>query len=308
MSNLPKVRVTEARPFENVGLDFFGPIQTKRGRVLEKRWGCLFCCLSMRAVHIEMAWTMDTDSFICVLLSFIAIRGPVSQIWSDNGSNIVGGSRELKTVLNSIDESRVAELCLKHNIEWHFTPPYAPHFGGVWERLVKSAKRALKAVLGNVRVTDEVLKTAFARVTDIMNSRPITTVSDEPTDFSAITPNCLLKGHSAEVFPLDSDVMKLCYRKRWRQTEAICNQFWRRWRKDYLPNLMTRCKWRKEQRNLQEGNLVLVSDPVAPRGRWQLGRVIQIYPGSDGRVRTVAVKTINGIHIRPASKICLLEE
>ena len=82
----------------------------------------------------------------------------------DNGANFVGADRELRDCLQNWNQSKINDELLQHGIEWHFDPPAAPHFGGVWERLVQSCKRAIKAVLGNQTLTDEVLLTVMAEV------------------------------------------------------------------------------------------------------------------------------------------------
>ena len=95
MASLPKERLALCEPpFTNTGVDYFGPMNVKRGRVTEKRWGCLFTCLTTRAVHLELAGDLSTDSFI-MALRFRGRRGNPRTIRSDNGTNFVGANREL---------------------------------------------------------------------------------------------------------------------------------------------------------------------------------------------------------------------
>ena len=97
MADLPKERLeADLPPFSNVGVDYFGPYVTKRGRSLVKRYGVIFTCMSSRAVHLEMAHSLDTDSCIHALRRFISRRGQVTRIRSDNGTNLVGAIRELQ--------------------------------------------------------------------------------------------------------------------------------------------------------------------------------------------------------------------
>ncbi len=96
MSELPANRVNPAPPFTYTGIDFFGPHVVKEGRKYVKRYGALFTCLVSRAVHIETANSLNTDSFINALLRFIARRGPVKEIYCDNGTNFKSGARELR--------------------------------------------------------------------------------------------------------------------------------------------------------------------------------------------------------------------
>ena len=67
-------------------------------------------------------------------------------------------------------------------IKWKFNPLGAPHFGGVWERMVRSCKEAMMTIQGNRTLTDDVLSTTMCPVAQILNSRPLTSVSDNPED------------------------------------------------------------------------------------------------------------------------------
>lgn len=96
MASLPESRVTLFEPlFTRVGVDYFGPFIVKRARSEVKRFGCIFTCLSIRAVHIEVANSLDAVSFINALERFIAGRGEPMEISSDNGTNFVEAQLEL---------------------------------------------------------------------------------------------------------------------------------------------------------------------------------------------------------------------
>ena len=150
MADLPAERLDyQSYPFTHVGMDYFGPFEIKLLRRSMKRWCCLFTCLTTRAVHIEVVRSLDTDSCLVAINRFIARRGQPTTIISDNGTNFVGSARELKEYINSRNQDQItSELALKH-IAWKFNPPGAPHFGGVWELLVRSCKKAMMAILGN---------------------------------------------------------------------------------------------------------------------------------------------------------------
>ena len=191
MADLPKDRLEVAPPFTNVGLDVFGPwtICTRRTRssaVNSKRWGVVFTCLSSRAIHIEVIESMDSSAFICALRRFFALREPTKIIRCHRGTNFVGGKEELndapeKTAMKHIESYGKTQDC-----DWIFNPPHASHFGGVWERQVRTIGRVLDAMfleLGSSQITHELLVTLMAEVTAIVNARPITSVtsdSDEP--------------------------------------------------------------------------------------------------------------------------------
>lgn len=195
-------------------------------------------------------------------------------------------------------------------IQWFFNPPSAPHFGGVWERLVKSAKKALKITLNGQLVNDETLLTLMAEIESLLIIRPLTHVSVDPQDLEAITPNHFLIGRNSPNVPPDVfDERDLNSRKRWRQAQTLTDHFWRRWLREYVPALTERRKWRtRSQTDAQIGDLVLVVEDNLPRGRWNLGRIVKIFPGDDGLIRTVEVQTKQGTFKRPVAKLCLLEE
>ena len=244
------------------------------------------------------------------LRRFMARRGKPTKILSDNGTNFVGGERELREAVKSLSQERITSELSQSYIDWHFNTPAASHMGGAWERLVGSVKRALKVVLANQTVSDEVLYSALCEVEHIINSRPLTYVSSDTSDFRALTPNHLLIGSSSPHIPPGVFTSgDLCTRKRWRHAQALASHFWKRWSREYLPTLTVRKKWQKDVKNVGVGDLVLLADPNSPRGWWPLARVTQVFPGPDGRVRSVEIRTSGGgLCRRPVVKIAVLEE
>lgn len=309
IGQLPPARVTDFHSvFHITACDYFGPLLIKRGRCREKRWGCLFTCLSIRAIHLELVSSLETDTFILALRRFIARRGPPAEMYSDNGTNFVGANKELKVALREIDQSRVSDVLNAKGIQWHFSPPRSPHFGGVWEVLVKSVKRALKSVIGKQCVHEDTLYTLLCEVESTVNSRPLTYVSTDVADPEPLTPSHFLMNKSVQVSsPVDTSCDDVNTRKRWRQTQVLADHYWRRWRREYLPSLTVANKWTSENPNLAVDDVVLMIDRNAPRATWPLGRVIDIFLGRDGRVRVVTVKTATGTYKRAASEVCILE-
>ena len=195
-------------------------------------------------------------------------------------------------------------------IDWEFNPPTGSHFGGAWERMIRSVRKILKNLLGEQVVSDEVLLTFMAEVEAILNARPLTRLSLDPRDSEPLTPNHLLLMRSTSDIPPGVFVKEDLYgRRRWRQTQflLLADQFWKRWRREYLPLLQVRQKWNQPQRNFEVKDLVLVVDDTAPRGHWPLGLVTAVYPDQDGRVRQVEVKVGEKHFRRPIVKLCLLE-
>lgn len=142
-------------PFINVELDYFGPIEVRRGRIMVKWYGVLFTCMSSRAVHLEVAHSLDTDSCIHDLRRFVCRRGQVDHIKSVDRTNLVGARTELKKALKSLNEGKIQTAWLPNGIQWTFNPPGASHYGGVWERLIRSVRQVLVSTLCQQTLDDE---------------------------------------------------------------------------------------------------------------------------------------------------------
>ena len=135
MANLPEDRVTANKPpFTFVGVDFLGPFIVKRGRSEVKRYGCIFTCMTIKAVHIEVTHSLDTDLFVQALCRFIGQRGKPEQIRSDNGGNFVKGSKEISNAISEWNCQKIDAYLLQHEVQWMFNPPTGLHHGGTWER------------------------------------------------------------------------------------------------------------------------------------------------------------------------------
>ena len=190
MADLPSERLAfQCPPLTNVDLDYFGPFHVTIRRSSEKRWGFLLTRLTTREVHVEIAHSMDTNSCVMGIERFIARRGMPLVICSDNGTNFVGTEKELAMFPKHGQKQKIASELAKRGVKWKFNPTAAPHYGGVWERLVPSFKRTLYAILGNRRLTDEILITTFCLVEQSLNNRPLTSVSSDANDLDALTPN-----------------------------------------------------------------------------------------------------------------------
>ena len=174
--------------------------------------------------------------------------------------------------------------------------------------MIKSAKRAINAILGNADITDEELMTAIIGAEGLINSQPLTYQSTDPADDMPLTPNHFLLGQIGGQFaPTTVDDTQFNLRKRWRRIQELVRHFWRRWLQEWLPSLGARTKWHQERRDLQVGEVVLVVSPDTARGNWPLGRVVEVYPGVDGRVRVAKLQVGEGTLVRPVVKLCPLE-
>ena len=311
MAPLPLARLqTSLKAFTRTSVDFGGPFITiqGRGKRREKRYLCLFTCLATRAVHLEMAFGLDTDSFLNAFFRMANRRGLPEELFSDNGTNFKGADRELTMLLSELDERKINTTVANKGVKWNFNPPLAPHFGGAHESMIKSAKKAITAILGQADITDEELMTAIIGAEGLINSRPLTYQSANHEDDLPLTPNHFLHGQIGGQFaPTSVDESQFNPRKRWRRIQELIRHFWRRWLREWLPGLNARKKWHRERRDIQVGEVVLVISPDTPRGNWPLGRVLEVYPGDDGRVRVVKVQVGQGTLVRSITKLCPLE-
>lgn len=317
MGDLPSSRVTPSRPFSTVGVDYAGPVYvkentSKRSRLV-KTYLAIFVCFSTRAVHIELANNLSTNSFINVLQRFSSRRGKPNVIHSDNGLNFVGANNyfiELHTLLNDQRHNdSVATFLANDKIKWCFIPARSPHMGGLWEAAVKSTKFHLKRVIGDASLYFEEMYTLLVRIEAILNSRPLTPMSNDVHDFLPLTPSHFLIGDTL-LLPPDEHVQDIATNRldRYQRLRQIFQQFWDRWSKEYLTNLQTRSKWMKDgSLPVKIGSLVVLVDDNLPPLRWSMARVTDVHPGADKVIRVVSVRLPNGnITRRSLKKICVL--
>ncbi|XP_058816368.1 uncharacterized protein LOC131679652 [Topomyia yanbarensis] len=309
MSALPPMRLKAfCRPFSYVGIDYFGPMHVAVGRRTEKRWGVLITCLTVRAIHLEIAHTLTTDSCILAIRNFIARRGSPLEIFSDRGTNFVGASRELKQALQQIDQDKLMEHFTTTDTKWSFNPPASPHFGGAWERLVQSVKKALKHLQLTRTPTDELLRNMLAEIELIINSRPLTELPLDDELSSPLTPNHFLLGSSdGSKPPVTFEDSSYALKHTWKMSQVYANRFWKRWIADYLPTLTRRTKWFCPAKPIEVGDIVVLVDETLPRNCWPKGRIIDAVRSKDGQVRRAMVQTASGILERPAIKLAVLD-
>ena len=322
MADLPPERVTPSPPFSFCGADMFGPFLVKEGRKELKRYGCIFTCMSCRAVHIEVTSKLDADTFIQALRRFIARRGQVRSIRTDNGTNFIGAENELKKALDEMDNDKIREFLTAKGcdwIVWERNPPEASHMGGVWERQIRSVRTILTALLKehSTILNDESLRTFMAETEAIINSRPLTVDNlSDPDSPVPLSPMQLLTFKSDVVFPPPGKFERpdVYSRKHWRRVQYLANEFWSRWKTEYLTTLQARQKWTKKSRNFMVGDVVLVKDSniFTKRNGWPMALVEEVFPADDGLVRHVKLRVAykqedkTRFLSRPISKLILL--
>ena len=315
MGQLPFERVTPDIVFENVGVDYAGPVYIKYGHVRKltvvKSYICVFVSLSVKAVHLELVSDLTSEAFVSTLRRFIARRGKPSLMWSDHGSNFVGAQKEFKHLVDFLEDQKtqgaISQFCTSQRITWKFIPERSPHFGGLWESCVKSVKHHLKRILSTVKLTFEEYETVLTQVEACLNSRPLVALPCNDDGFDALTPGHFLIGRPLEALPDPAfSYRSTSILRRWHLCQNLVRQFWERWSTDYLTSLRKYAKWHKPLRNLSVGDIVILNEDGMLPTTWPLGRVIEVFVGKDGFVRVVNVRTKNGIFKRPVHKLALL--
>lgn len=312
MGDLPSGRVNPGRVFATSGTDFAGPFTIKLHTLKRlqpiKVYLCVFICFATKAVHLEVVTDLTSDAFIAALTRFISRRGLVNNLHCDCGTNFVGAAAALQRCFKNLLQSpSLQHFAQENQISFHFLPPHAPHQGGLWERAVRSAKFHLHRVIGTQILTYEEFTTLIARVEAMLNSRPITPLSADPSELEPLTP-----GHFITGGPLTSIIehqltdISPNRLHRWQLVQAFSQHLWHRWQKEYLHTLQQRSKWNVSGSNITIGDLVVLHEPNTPPLSWKLGRITAVNPGADGIVRVVHLRTSSGTYSRPAVKVSRL--
>ena len=264
--------------------------------------------MSTKAVHIEVVSELSTDAFLGALDRFVSRRGLSLYMFSDNGTNFTGTNRYLTGVFKYFEspeqKTKIADHCSNKGICWNFNPPCGPHFGGLWEAGIRSTKYHLKRVLNDHALTFEELSTLCAKIEAILNSRPLSPLSNDANEFNALTPAHFLIGTTLTAVP-EHDLQEIPMNRvnRWQFISKASQHFWNRYRDQYLHTLQQRSKWTTDSPNLCQGDLVLLHDNQSLSTNWKLGRIEETFPGQDGVVRVATVKTSQGIFRRPVVKL-----
>ena len=248
MGVLPSVRVTPTPVFYYTGVDYAGPVYIRttkgRGHKATKGYIALFVCMVTKAIHIEIVSDYTSTTFLAALRRFIARRSKPKVIFCDNGTTFKGAQSELRRLFDktSVLAVEISNVLAKEEIEWTFIPPKAPHFGGLWESNIKSMKRHLIRTIGDQKLTFEEFSTVTCQVESILNSRPCSALSDQPEDFTALTPGHFLTGRPLTALPEPTEdvTASVTPSHRWRLVNQIRNHFWKRWVKEVLPALQRR--------------------------------------------------------------------
>ena len=295
MGKLPIERLKPAPAWTYTALDLFGPFKIKdevKKRTTGKAYGIIFNCLGTRAVHIDISPDYSTEKFLMVLRRFVSIRGYPSKIYSDNGSQLVAASEELKKMVKNLDQTSLQDYGCVEGFQWVFSSADAPWQNGVSEALIKSTKRAITAAISESILTFSELQTVCYEAANLLNERPIGRHPTSPDD-KYLCPNDLLLGRSTSRIPNGPFTHSTDPRRRFEFIQMITDNFWKKWTRDYFPSLLIQQKWHTAHRNLKVGDVVLIQDSNLIRSQWKLGKVSKTFEGQDGKVRKVQVQYKN---------------
>lgn len=314
MGNLPPHRVQPARPFLNSGVDYCGPFWVHfktRGKRPQKAYLAIFCCFATKAVHLELVTDLTTEAFIGALKRFIGRRGHCKTLYCDNATNFVGAKNKLQELKDSIytneAKNSIISACSEKEIDFRFIPPRSPHFGGLWEAAVKSAKHLLLKNVSPTSLTYEELETVVIEIEAILNSRPLTPNPSDPNDLNAITPgHALIGSELTSSIDIHAEPPHQGRCERWQLVSDIKHHFWKRWSTEYLNELQQRHKWKGPIKDVDVNTLVIMKEDNVPVLQWPLGRIIKVDKDKDGIVRRCDVKTQRGIFTRALQKLAPL--
>ena len=299
---LPPFRVKEAQPFSFTGVDFAGPLYVRDTTAsgASKVWICLYTCCATRAIHLDLVPDLTTEAFIRCFKRFSARRGVPVRMISDNAKTFKSAANLVREM---VEDPGVTDFFGIRGVQWMFNVERAPWWGGIFERMIQTAKRCLRKIVGNARLTHEELLTAVIEVEMIVNSRPLSYISSEDLE-EPLTPSHLLCGHRILSLPDPKIVIETSHQdistsrkditRRMRHLSKILADFWRRWRTEYLLELREAHRYLGNKGGVKHsvnvGDVVVVHDENLPRGLWRLGRVEELMTGTDGKVRSVALK------------------
>ena len=302
---LPEFRVKEDPPFSYTGLDLAGPFFVKRGSLNTegKVWICLYTYCVTRTISLDVLPNMSLDFFFRCFRRFVARHGLPRRVISDNAKTFKKAAKVFKGIMK---QPGIGHYLGNARIQWTFNVERAPWWGGFFERLVRSVKRCLKKVIGRARLTSEELLTLVMEVETILNSRPLSYVTQEDLD-EPISPSHLLIGRRILSIPdnlcysesLDEDfeVTQPLLSKRIIHLGRTIDQFWARWKTEYLLELRDAHRINSRPSTgpmIKVGDIVVVHSDEKRRGFWNLGKIEELIVGRDDEIRGAIVRVYTG--------------
>jgi len=279
----------EGRPFSVIGIDFAGPFQIKgtgRGSKPTQKYILVITCLHIRAIHFELCRDQTAETIVKALVRFSCLRGDPRIIYSDNQPSFIKAGKDIGAWIPEANIEEIkARLEEKRDIKitWKTITSRTPHQGGRWERMVRSMKRALTATQNAHPTREDEFITILAEASDMLNSRPLTKALDSE---ECLTPNHFLYGR-ATVNLLGNAPCNNHYKK----LQQIMEKLWERFIGEILIENREASKWTENKENITIGDLALIMDPAPIKGEWRMGLVTNIFPGKDGKIRNLELRS-----------------
>ena len=308
---LPKDRIVRSLPFQTTGIDFTGPLYISNAGKLEKIYICLFTCAVTRSIHLELVSKLSTDSFLRAFRRFVARRGMVSTIYTDNAPTFKNSDKEITRCINMITKKKVQEYLTMNRVNWKFIAERAPWWGGFYERLMKTIKIPLRKILGRSKLSIDELYTVITEVESMVNSRPLTYIGDDPTSLVYITPASFLIQRPVVNFPVKAlNVNKISSKRHLnvqiKYQEKYLNNIWNIWKNEYIKQLNMNTNDCKVNTPFI-GQVVMMLEPQMPRSKWKMGIISALHMGRDNIIRSVTVRTTKGMFRRTLNHLAPLE-
>jgi hypothetical protein len=303
MGSLPLSRITPTYQWDTTGCDLCGPFETKATRLRKapilKVWVVLFIDFFSRAIHLECCTDLTKEAFLDALARFISRRSKPTTLVSDNGTNFRGSIKVLKKL-----QRMSADSCAEQMIDWKFNPVAGSHFGGLFERGVRSFKQILFKICSPSNLRYEEFLSIVIRTEGLLNSRPLFKLSENNDDEIAITPFHFMAHRALVLLPsIDYSNSTVPLSKRWALVDSYVHKIWNLWKDEWLLTMHKAQKWIADSKNLKVGDVVLIRNENTKPATWPMGRVQKVHADSKGCVRVVDVKERNKIKARPVNKL-----
>ena len=312
--HLPADRVTQAKPFSIIGVDYTAPINVRdTANNYVKVYIVLFTCAVTRALHLEVAEDATETEFLNAFRRFVGRRSFPSIIYSDNAKIFISANQTLKQIAES---NLVVNYFANRKISWKFIPARAPWFGGMYERLIGITKDLLKRIVGKAILTLKDFRTILVEIESRINNRPLTYYYSDLNEPEPLTPSHLITGYRSDYLDFgieQEEIMDSDYncpdnmRLKLGKLQQILHSYWNRWHSDYLLSLRERsCISGANGKIPKLGDVVIIHDEK-PRVTWKLGIIVDLFHGSDSQIRSALIRTMNGNITRPVVKLYPME-
>ena len=308
--DLPLERIQMVPPFYHTGLDALGPFHLKHaGRGTKKQFVLIACCMSTRAISLVPLRDMTSSSVINSLIKIHSQFPALKKLYSDNGSNFKGADREIREAVEAWNKENLNKELANLGLEWNFGPTYSGSSGGAWERLIGMVKKLLRSTIGTKNIDQHDFEALLAGASGIMNRRPLMPVSANVDDELPLTPSHFLYPYlfvnpSNYILPPHTGEPETI-RHGWRCSQFLLDQFWLRFKTEYLQSLAKRDKQQATE-SIQVGQIVILKSEDDSREHWPLGRVVKVINSDPLHSRRLLIRLANGREVDRHINSCII--